>query len=105
MKLFGVTLLQLDFVSFDIVLQVVKKAIRPNTQFFDSLTQPLALIDELFQRGNQYTMLEDDVVAATKRTVASAFGGRSSNGGQGKGSRRDEDTQHKRHDGIQIQAL
>ena len=47
-------------------------------------------------------MLEDDVVAATKRTVASMFDGRSSSGGKGKRSRRDEDIEHKRHDRIQI---
>ena len=45
-------------------------------------------------------MLEDDVVVATKRTVTSAFGGRSSDGGKGKGSQWDEDTEHKCHDGV-----
>ena len=49
-------------------------------------------------------MLEDDVVAATKTMIASAFGGRNSGGGKGKGSRQDEDTEHKCHDGVQIHA-
>ena len=48
------------------MLQVVKQAIGPNTQFFDSLSlQPLSSIDELFQRGNKYTMLEDDILTTT----------------------------------------
>ena len=68
MKQFRVTLLQLDFVSTDTALQAVKQVNRPNTQFFDSLSlQPLTSIDELFQRGNQYAMLEDDIVVATKQ--------------------------------------
>ena len=72
MKWFGAALLQLDAVRPDTVLQVVKQAICPNTQFFYSLSlQPPTSIDELFQRGNQYAMLEEDVVVATKRTVAS----------------------------------
>ena len=72
MKRFGSTLLQLDSVSSDTALQAVKQVIRPNTQFFDSLSlQPLTSIDELFHRGNQYSMLEDDVIVATRRKVAS----------------------------------
>ena len=68
MKQFRVTLLQLDFVSTDTALQAVKQVNRPNTQFFDSLSlQPLTSINELFQRGNQYAMLEDDIVVATKQ--------------------------------------
>ena len=66
MKRIGATLFQLDVVSTDTMLQVVKQAIGPNTQFFDSLSlQPLSSIDELFQRGNKYTMLEDDILATT----------------------------------------
>ena len=45
-------------------------------------------------------MLEDDVVAAMKRTVASMSGSQSSNEGKGKGTRRDEDTEHKGHNGV-----
>ena len=47
MKIFGLAPLQLDSISYDIALQAVKQAIRPNTLFFDSLSlQPLASIDE-----------------------------------------------------------
>ena len=87
MKRFRVFLLQLDFVNSDTTLQVIKQAIRSNTQFFDSLSlQPLTSIDELFQRGNQYTILKDDVVAATKRMVTSTSCGRINGGGKGKRS-------------------
>ena len=88
MKCFRAALLQLDSVSSDTTLQAVKQAIRLNTQFFDSLSlQPSASIDELFQRGNQYAMLKDDVMAATKRMAASASSGRSNSQDKGKRSR------------------
>ena len=42
--------------------------IRSNNQFFDSLSlQPPVSINELFQRENQYAMLENDIVTATKQ--------------------------------------
>ena len=67
MKRFGAATLQLDVVSPDIVLLEVKQVIRPNTQFFDLLSlHPPKTIDELFQRGNQFSMLEDDIVTTTK---------------------------------------
>ena len=50
-------------------------------------------------------MLYNDVMAPTKRTIASAFGDQSSGGGKGKGSRQDKDTKHKCHDGVQIHTL
>ena len=55
---------------------------------FDSLSlQPPTSIDELFHRGNQYVMLEDDIVVATKRAVASTSDSRGSSVGKGKGER------------------
>ena len=71
MKRFGAAILQLEAVTPYTILQAVKQAIRLNTQFFDSLSlHPPMTIDELFQRGYQYAMLKDDIVATTKRTVA-----------------------------------
>ena len=53
MKCFGVAILQLDTISPNMVLYAVNQVIRPNTQFFDSLSlHPLEIVDELFQRGN-----------------------------------------------------
>ena len=54
------------------VLQEMKQAICPNTQFFDSLLLHLrTIMDDLFSRGNQYAMLENDSIILTKRIVAS----------------------------------
>ena len=57
-------------------------------QFFDSLSllAPTS-IDELFQRGNQYAMLEDDVMATMKRTVASTSDCKGDSGCKEKGKR------------------
>ena len=53
MKRFEAAIFQLDALSLDMVLQVVKQAIRSNTQFFNSLSlHPPTTIDELFQRRN-----------------------------------------------------
>ena len=101
MKHLGVAILHLEAVSTYMVLQAVKQAIHPDIQFFDSLSlHPPIIVDELFQKGNQYAMLEDDTIIATKRTVASMTDlGRYSHG-RGKRSydswdRRDK---HKCHD-------
>ena len=67
MKCFGVMILQLDAISLNTVLQAMKQVVRPNIQFIDSLSlySPIT-INELFYRGNQYAMLEENIVVATK---------------------------------------
>ena len=71
MKRFGAAILQLDIVSTNTVMQAVKQAIHPNTKFFDSLSlHPSTTVNELFQRVNQFALLEEDTLATTKRTVA-----------------------------------
>ena len=94
--------LQLYAISLDTTLHVVKQTIRLNTQFFYSMfLQPPASIDELFQRGNQYAMLNDDVVTMTKRTVANTSDSRNYIwGGKGKRSRNDHDGRGKRDPGA-----
>ena len=85
MKCFIVAILQLDAISPDTVLHVVKQAIRHNTQFFYSLSlHPPTTIDDLFQRGNQHAMIKDDIVAATKRTVVAASDSKHYGGVKGK---------------------
>ena len=97
MKRFGAAILQLNVVSFNIVLQAVKQAIRPNTQFFGLLLlHSSTTIDKLFQRGNQYTMLEDDIVTATKRTVATTSDSRHCDKSKGKRGRDEQDRRDKR---------
>ena len=98
MKRFGVAILQLEAMSLDTVLQAVKQAIFLNTQFFDSLSlHPPTMIDELFQRGNQYAMLEDDVVATTKQTVADTSDVGRDNGSKGNRNQDDQDRKGKRN--------
>lgn len=49
MKWFGETILQLDGVSMDIVMQAINEVIHPNTPFFNSISlEPSHSIDELF---------------------------------------------------------
>ena len=89
MKCFGVVILQLDIVILDIVLQ----AICPNTQFFDSLSlHPPTSIDELFQRGNQYAMLETRCNQANGRQQIKRY-----NRGKRKKSRDDKDQRGERN--------
>ena len=85
MKSFGVVILQLDIVSTDTMMQPIKQAIRPNTQFLNSFSlHPSTTVGKLFQRGNQYALLEDDTLIATKRTVASTGDPRRDSQGYGK---------------------
>ena len=45
---------------------------------------PSTTIDELFQRGNRYAMLEDDIVPRTKRTIAATLDSDHYDGSKGK---------------------
>ncbi|RVW81072.1 hypothetical protein CK203_045368 [Vitis vinifera] len=52
----------------DAVLQIFKRSICPGTPFFESLAKkPPTTMDDLFRRANKYSMLEDDVRAATQQ--------------------------------------
>ncbi|RVW26623.1 Transposon Ty3-I Gag-Pol polyprotein [Vitis vinifera] len=54
----------------DVVLQIFKRSICPGTPFFESLAKkPPTTMDDLFQRANKYSMLEDDVRAATQQVM------------------------------------
>ena len=54
----------------DAVLQIFKRSICPGTPFFESLAKkPPTTMDDLFQRANKYSMLEDDVRAATQQVM------------------------------------
>ena len=97
MKGFGAVILQFEVVSPEIVLQVVKQVIRSNTQFFDLLSlHPSTIIDELFQRGYQYAMLEDDTVTATKRKVSTTLEARHYGGNREKKGCDSQDKKGKR---------
>ncbi|RVX00668.1 hypothetical protein CK203_030340 [Vitis vinifera] len=69
-KRFGQAVLQIEVCSMDAVLQIFKRSICPGTPFFESLAKkPPTTMDDLFRRANKYSMLEDDVVAATQQVL------------------------------------
>ena len=99
MKCFGQAILHVESYSMDVVLQIFKQSICPGTPFFESLAKkPPTTMDDLFQHANKYSMLEDDVRAATQqilvtdqsvrngaaRNLKSSSQRRLSNRGQGK---------------------
>ena len=46
----------------DIILQIFKQGISPDTSFFESLTKESpALMDDLFRQVDKYAMLKDNV--------------------------------------------
>ncbi|XP_034704229.1 uncharacterized protein LOC117928460 [Vitis riparia] len=69
-KRFGQAILQVEACSMDVVLQIFKRSICPGTPFFESLAKkPPMTMDDLFRRANKYSMLEDDVRAATQQVL------------------------------------
>nr|CAN61391.1 hypothetical protein VITISV_014768 [Vitis vinifera] len=69
-KRFGQAVLQVEACSMDVVLQIFKRSICPGTPFFESLAKkPPTTMDDLFRRANKYSMLEDDVRAATQQVL------------------------------------
>ncbi|RVW90530.1 hypothetical protein CK203_031039 [Vitis vinifera] len=77
-KRFGQAVLQVEAYSMDAVLQIFKRGICPSTPFFESLTKkPPTKMDDLFRRANKYSMLEDDVRAATQQVLVAGQASRS----------------------------
>nr|CAN80571.1 hypothetical protein VITISV_004508 [Vitis vinifera] len=69
-KRFGQVVLQVEACSMDAVLQIFKRSICPGTPFFESLAKKLpTTMDDLFRHANKYSMLEDDVRAATQQVL------------------------------------
>nr|CAN82272.1 hypothetical protein VITISV_006243 [Vitis vinifera] len=69
-KRFGQAVLQVEACSMHAVLQIFKRSICPGTPFFESLAKkPSTTMDDLFKRANKYSMLEDDVRAATQQVM------------------------------------
>ncbi|RVW52933.1 hypothetical protein CK203_072727 [Vitis vinifera] len=77
-KRFGQVVLQVKACSMDVVLQIFKRSICPGTPFFESLAKkPPTTMDDLFRRANKYSMLEDDVRAATQQVLVDGQASRS----------------------------
>ena len=69
-KRFGQVVLQVEAYSIDAVLQIFKRDICPSTPFFESLAKkPPTTMDDLFRRASKYSMLEDDMRAATQQVL------------------------------------
>ncbi|RVW89373.1 hypothetical protein CK203_045468 [Vitis vinifera] len=69
-KRFGQAVLQIEACNMDVVLQIFKRSIYPSTPFFESLAKkPPTTMDDIFRRANKYSMLEDDVRAATQQVL------------------------------------
>ncbi|XP_034674344.1 uncharacterized protein LOC117905555 [Vitis riparia] len=69
-KQFGQAVLPVEAYSMDVVMQIFKRSICPGTPFFESLAKkPPTTMDDLFQRASKYSMLEDDVRAATQQVL------------------------------------
>ncbi|KAJ9676029.1 hypothetical protein PVL29_024828 [Vitis rotundifolia] len=69
-KRFGQAVLQVEAYDMDAVLQIFKRSICPGTPFFESLAKkPPTTMDDLFRRTSKYSMLEDDVQAATQQIL------------------------------------
>ena len=70
MKQFGQIVLQVESYSMDTILQIFKRSICSGMSFFESLIKkPSTTMDDLFRRTNKYSMLEDDVRAATQQIL------------------------------------
>ncbi|KAL6327257.1 hypothetical protein AAG906_017814 [Vitis piasezkii] len=78
-KWFGQVVLQVEAYSMDVVLQIFKRSICPGTPFFESLAKkPPTTMDDLFRRTSKYSMLENDVRAATQQILVAGQTSRSS---------------------------
>ena len=69
-KRFRQAVLQVESYSMDAILQIFKRSICLGTPFFESLAKkPPTTMDDLFQRASKYSMLEDDIRAATQQVL------------------------------------
>ena len=72
-KHFRQAVLQVELYSMDAVLRIFKWSICPGTPFFESLAKkPPMSMDDLFRRASKYSMLEDDVRAATQQVLVAS---------------------------------
>ena len=70
MKRFEQVVLQVESYSMDGILQIFKWSICSSTPFFESLAKKsLVTMDDLFRWANKYSMLEDNVWAATQQVL------------------------------------
>ncbi|RVW28309.1 hypothetical protein CK203_104502 [Vitis vinifera] len=68
-KRFGQAVLQIEVCSMDAVLQSSREALSRHSIFESLAKKPPTTMDDLFRRANKYSMLEDDVRAATQQVL------------------------------------
>ena len=72
-KRFGQGVLQVKSYNMDVVLQIFKRNICLGTPLFESLAKrPSTTMDDLFRLTSKYSMLEDDVHAATQQILVTS---------------------------------
>ncbi|XP_019071932.1 uncharacterized protein LOC109121640 [Vitis vinifera] len=77
-KRFEQAVSQVESYSIDAVLQIFKRSICLGTPFFESLAKkPPTSMDDLFRRVGKYSMLEDDIRAATQQVLVAGQAARS----------------------------
>lgn len=55
----------------DILLQIFKRCISPNTPFFKSFSKkPLETVNDLFKRADKYAMLEKNLLVTSQLVIA-----------------------------------
>ena len=70
---FGQAVQQIDIYSMDAVLQNFRRSFRPTTPFFQSLSLDLsATMEELYRRADKFSMLEDNIRAASQTVMITA---------------------------------
>ncbi|KAL6322073.1 hypothetical protein AAG906_003478 [Vitis piasezkii] len=74
MKRFGQVMLQIESYSMDVVLQIFKR----------SIYRVRRTMVDLFKRANKYSMLENDVYAATQQVLVTSRPARNDSDGDSK---------------------
>ena len=70
---FGQVVQQIDMYSMNAVLQNFKRSFRPTTPFFQSLSlDPPVTMEELCRRGDKFSTLEDNILAASQTVMITA---------------------------------
>ena len=67
---FGQAVQQIESYSMDAALQNFRRSFGPSSYFFQLLSLDLSVImEELYRRANRYSMLEDNIQAATQTVM------------------------------------
>ena len=97
----------------DAVLQNFRRSFGPTSPFFQSLSlNPPATMEELYQRADKYSTLEDNIRAASQTVMITAESGKAAikiqpeqKGSQSKGQKRPQEQSEKKRDPPQFTPL